>query len=272
MRTCPTYRLTTPPDSAPRSHAQHLAVAAVPSPNRRRRPLGSETPLLDRAWKQDRSSGDALDDLDQLVYAVTLAACEVDQLSGTLEHGSPLGRPCNRDATPAPELEQALVAKEPQRTQHRVRIDAEYGGEILGRGKGAVLSAFLIAMSVDVCTCQPGGRSFDSRSSSAMATSVTGAAARRGRSITSGLSLKEGNPSTSQMRSPRVCAATFDAARRSQTAGEALWAARSGRPAGAGRSLGYLLSNGCYGRLMLQKQYSSAAPEARRCRLSTMWL
>jgi glucose/arabinose dehydrogenase len=44
-----------------------------------------------------------------------------------------LGNREPRDATPAPELEQSLVAEQAQRTQHGVRVDAEDGGEILRR-------------------------------------------------------------------------------------------------------------------------------------------
>ena len=53
----------------------------------------------------------SLDDLDHLVHAVALATGEVDELSGSLDDGSTLGRPCNRDAAPAPKLEQPLVAQ-----------------------------------------------------------------------------------------------------------------------------------------------------------------
>ena len=40
-------------------------------------------------------SGDARDDLDQFVYAVTLLAGERDELVRWLDDGSTLGRPCN---------------------------------------------------------------------------------------------------------------------------------------------------------------------------------
>jgi hypothetical protein len=38
--------------------------------------------------RRHRSSGDVLDDLDQLVDAVTVAACEVDELSCSLDDGA----------------------------------------------------------------------------------------------------------------------------------------------------------------------------------------
>ena len=51
------------------------------------------------------SSADRLDDLDQLVHAVALAAGEVDELSCLLDDGAALGRPGDGDATAASELE-----------------------------------------------------------------------------------------------------------------------------------------------------------------------
>ena len=57
-------------------------------------------------------SADVLDDLDQLVEAVALAAGELDELPRSLDDGAAFGRPRNRDATPAPELEQSLVAED----------------------------------------------------------------------------------------------------------------------------------------------------------------
>jgi hypothetical protein len=56
------------------------------------------------------SSAHVFDDLDQLVQTVALAASEVDELSRPLDDDPALGRPCDRDATAAPELEQPPVA------------------------------------------------------------------------------------------------------------------------------------------------------------------
>jgi hypothetical protein len=55
----------------------------------------------------------ALDDLDQLVHAVAVVAGELDELLRSLDDGSTLGRPCDRDAASAPELEESLVAEHP---------------------------------------------------------------------------------------------------------------------------------------------------------------
>jgi hypothetical protein len=58
-------------------------------------------------------SADVFDDLDQLVEAVTLAAGEVDELFRSLDDGAAFGCACDRDATPAAELEQSFVAEQP---------------------------------------------------------------------------------------------------------------------------------------------------------------
>ena len=46
----------------------------------------------------------------------------------SLDDGTAFGRACDRDAAAAAELQQPLVAKEPQRPEHGVRIDTEDGG------------------------------------------------------------------------------------------------------------------------------------------------
>jgi len=83
----------------------------------------SVRPPYARGW-----SADLLDDLDQLVGAVALLAGEVDQIPRSLDDGTAFGRACDRDAAAAAELQQSLVAKEPQRPEHGVRIDTEDGG------------------------------------------------------------------------------------------------------------------------------------------------
>ena len=78
-----------------------------------------------RGW-----SADLLDDLDQLVGAVTLLAGEVDEVPRSLDDSATLRCARDRDAASAAELEQSLVAEEPERTQDGVRVDAEDGGEV----------------------------------------------------------------------------------------------------------------------------------------------
>ena len=53
-----------------------------------------------------------------------------DQFSSTGEDRAPAGRPGDRDATAAPELQQALVPQQPQRAQHRVGVDLQHGGQV----------------------------------------------------------------------------------------------------------------------------------------------
>ena len=80
--------------------------------------------------------GEAVDQLDQVVLAVSLAARNVDQLLGFAEYGALRHRPAgDADATAAPELEQALVAQQAQRPQHRVGVHAQDRGEVTGRWK-----------------------------------------------------------------------------------------------------------------------------------------
>jgi hypothetical protein len=57
------------------------------------------------------SSPDLLDDLDQLVETVALAAGEGDEFPSSLDDSAALGRSGHGDTSPAAELEQSLVAK-----------------------------------------------------------------------------------------------------------------------------------------------------------------
>jgi hypothetical protein len=77
--------------------------------------------------------GEVFDDLDELVHAVTLPLRELDELTRSLDNGTPLGRPGDRDPAPAPELEETLIAEQPERAQDGVRVHAEDGGEVLRR-------------------------------------------------------------------------------------------------------------------------------------------
>jgi hypothetical protein len=70
-------------------------------------------PVMRRRLRASLPSADLLDDLDELVHAVALAAGEGDELPRSLDDSPAFGRPCDRDATPAPELEQSLVAEQP---------------------------------------------------------------------------------------------------------------------------------------------------------------
>jgi len=60
-----------------------------------------------------------------------------------------LGSPRNRDASTAPELEKSFLPKDLQRTQQGVLVDAEDGGEILGRRQA------LTRLGLTVRNCSP---------------------------------------------------------------------------------------------------------------------
>jgi dipeptidyl aminopeptidase/acylaminoacyl peptidase len=76
-----------------------------------------------------------LDDLDQLVQAVTVLSTELDELACLQHDDAALGSPRNRDASTAPEVEKSFLSKDLQRAQHGVLVHPEDGGEIHGRRK-----------------------------------------------------------------------------------------------------------------------------------------
>jgi hypothetical protein len=59
--------------------------------------------------RADRASGDRLDDLDQLVDPVALAAGELDERPGLSDHSAHLRRARHRDPSTPPKLEQPFV-------------------------------------------------------------------------------------------------------------------------------------------------------------------
>jgi len=59
-------------------------------------------------------------------------ASELEQLAHARKHGALLGRSADAHATPAAEVEQALVPKQAKRPQHRIAIDPELSGEVAG--------------------------------------------------------------------------------------------------------------------------------------------
>lgn len=81
------------------------------------------------------ASRQSLDQAEQLVTPVALRPRVVDELPSAGDDGALLRRAGDRGATPAAELEETLVAKNPERPQHGVAVDAENGGEIEGRRK-----------------------------------------------------------------------------------------------------------------------------------------
>jgi hypothetical protein len=62
-----------------------------------------------------------------------VSAAELDELSGLGDDGAALGRPGDVDPPAATELQQTLIAEHPERSQDRVGVDLEDGGEIACR-------------------------------------------------------------------------------------------------------------------------------------------
>jgi hypothetical protein len=94
-------------------------------------------------------SANALDDLDQLVQAVTVLATELDELACLHHDDTALGSSRHRDATTATELEKSFAPKELQGTQQGVLVHAEDGGKILGRRQA------LARLGLTVRNCSP---------------------------------------------------------------------------------------------------------------------
>ena len=80
--------------------------------------------------------GNIFDDLDQLIQAVALSASELDEFLRSLDDRAAFGCARNRDATPASELEQPLVA-EHRNERNTVFVLTPRTGEIL-RGRQAL--------------------------------------------------------------------------------------------------------------------------------------
>jgi hypothetical protein len=72
-------------------------------------------------------------EFNQLFFPIAIEPSELEELSGPLDDRSSFWRTRNRDAPPSLELQQSLVAQHPQRSEHGVGIDAQHGGEVLGR-------------------------------------------------------------------------------------------------------------------------------------------
>ena len=75
-------------------------------------------------------SGEVFDDLDELVGAVSVLACEVEELSSVLDNRAAFRCSGNRDAAAAAEFAQAFVAELAESAEDGVGVDAEDGGEI----------------------------------------------------------------------------------------------------------------------------------------------
>lgn len=76
----------------------------------------------------------ALDDFGQLFGSQPLMTGKGHQLACSIDHCRPLGSTRDGDPSPSAEVEDTFVPQEAQRSQHRVRVDAENRRQVLGRG------------------------------------------------------------------------------------------------------------------------------------------
>ena len=77
-------------------------------------------------------SDEVFDDLDEFVGAVSVLACEVEELSSALDDRAAFRCAGNRDAAAAAEFEQAFVAELAEGAEDGVGVDAENVGEVFG--------------------------------------------------------------------------------------------------------------------------------------------
>ncbi len=81
----------------------------------------------------EQELGQLPQNLEHVLFAVPVEAGELEELLRPFDHGTPFGTARHRHAPATPELEQALVAQEPEGTKHGVGVDPEHGGQVLGR-------------------------------------------------------------------------------------------------------------------------------------------
>ena len=77
-------------------------------------------------------SGEVFDDFDEFGGAVSVLACEVEELSSALDDRAAFRCAGNRDAAAAAEFEQAFVAELAEGAEDGVGVDAENGCEVFG--------------------------------------------------------------------------------------------------------------------------------------------
>ena len=98
---------------------------------------------------------EVLDDLDELVGSVAVAAGEVDELFGACDDGALFGGAGDGDAAAAAELEQSFVAEHAKGAEDGVGVDLEDGGEVFGWGRRSpgLASPSAIARRISAATC-----------------------------------------------------------------------------------------------------------------------
>jgi Tol biopolymer transport system component len=74
-----------------------------------------------------------MDDSHEFVGLIAVLSSELDEFSGSRDHGGLFGRTGNGDASAAAKLEQALLAQFTQCAQDGVGVDAEHRGEVFCR-------------------------------------------------------------------------------------------------------------------------------------------
>src|SRR5262249_17670823 len=79
--------------------------------------------------------GQAFDDLDELFTPVAVLASQPQQIPGLGQQGAALRGAGHGDAAAAAELQQSLVAQQPQRAQHGVAVHPEHGRQVAGGGQ-----------------------------------------------------------------------------------------------------------------------------------------
>jgi hypothetical protein len=77
-------------------------------------------------------STELLDEVDELVGFVALAAGVLEEVFGLFDEGASFRRPGDRDAAAAAEFEQAFVAELAEGAEDGVGVDTEDGGEVFG--------------------------------------------------------------------------------------------------------------------------------------------
>jgi hypothetical protein len=83
-----------------------------------------------RVRRPDQLGLDRADQIDELVAPAALVAGELDELAHTCVKLALLWRRDDRDAPTAPDLEQSLVPKLPERAEDGVSVHLQHGGQV----------------------------------------------------------------------------------------------------------------------------------------------
>lgn len=75
---------------------------------------------------------DVLDHLYELVAAVAVTPGELHEVTGAVENGAAAGGSDDGDPSPAAEFNQAFVAQQPQRAEHRIAVHVQHGRKVAG--------------------------------------------------------------------------------------------------------------------------------------------